>query len=321
MVEDAIQFAQKYDIDGYRVDAVKHIPYAVHHNFQQRVEEEFEYRNVGGKFEFYTIGETFSGERDLLNSYIGPSMLDGQFDFSLYWSLLSSMARYESPLYELENTYIESKAVYGDSLMGNFLGNHDVERFISHAAGEVSNLYGDGDCPDGYWRPTAEAPDYSTPYQRLKLAWSWLLTHNDLALIYYGDEIGLPGYHDPDNRQKMLFDDELSAYQQDVLDHLRKLGSIRRDFPELLDGEISIWWGEPDPDVLGIARTSSYGSSLAVFNRSETQREISNGLGWANLPTNGRYLDKLTGEYHYPNGDSLSLSIPPLSSIILIWEE
>ena len=28
--------------------------------------------------------------------------------------------------------------------MSNFLGNHDVERFINHAAGEVSSIYGEG---------------------------------------------------------------------------------------------------------------------------------------------------------------------------------
>ena len=48
MVEDAIEFAKEYDIDGFRVDAVKHIPHAVHHNFQTRIEAELEHRDVGG---------------------------------------------------------------------------------------------------------------------------------------------------------------------------------------------------------------------------------------------------------------------------------
>ena len=53
--------------------------------------------------------------------------------------------------------------------------NHDVERFISHAAGEVGSLYGDGLCPAGTWRGPASSPSYYEPYARLRLAWVYLL--------------------------------------------------------------------------------------------------------------------------------------------------
>ena len=321
MVEDAIEFAKEYNIDGYRVDAVKHIPKAVHHNFQHRIEQEFEYRYAGGDFQFYTIGETFSEDLGLLNSYVSPTMLDGQFDFSIYWGILRTLARYESPLYSLQYQYEDSKAVFGDSLMSNFLGNHDVERFISHANGEVNNLYGDGPCQDGNWRPPAESPQESYPYLRLKMAWTWLLTQSDLALIYYGDEIGLSGYHDPDNRKLMRFGNDLSSNEQDVLEHVQKLGQIRMDYGDIFLGEATIWWGEPDPDALVIAKSSASGHGLIVINRSDFPKEITNGLSWANLPSTGKYVDQLTGAEFTPNGDNLTLQISPLQSHVLIWEE
>ena len=215
-IDDAIVLAKKYDIDGYRVDAVKHIPRAVHYNMQTRIKKELEHSLAGGNFEFYTVGETFSGDSGLLSSYVSDQMLDGQFDFALYWSILSAFARDESGLPDVEATFDSSRQAYGSSLMSNFLGNHDVERFISHAAGEVGSLYGEGLCPNGDWRGPAQAPDYADAYEKLKLAWTWLLTHEGPALIYYGDEVGLPGYHDPDNRQMMIFDEQVNGgYAQD----------------------------------------------------------------------------------------------------------
>ena len=281
---------------------------------QSRIKEEFEFQ---GPFEFYTVGETFSGDGGLLASYISDQMLDGQFDFSLYWSILSAFARYESPLPSVEATYDASREIYGSALMSNYLGNHDVERFISHAAGEVSSLYGEGLCPDGYWRGPA-APPGEDAYRRLKLAWTWLLTHPGPALIYYGDEIGLPGYHDPDNRQFMLFDGELENAQREVHDHVQLLTSIRKSHREVLFGEKSNWWEEDD--VLAVARSSADGASIVVINRGYEERTLSNGLSWANL-NEGTYRDLLSGETFASDGDQLSLWVPSQSARILVWEE
>ena len=314
-IDDAIRLAKKYDIDGYRVDAVKHIPKAVHYNMQTRIKKELEHRVAGGNFEFYTVGETFSGDSSVLSSYVSDEMLDGQFDFALYWSILSAFARNESGLPEVEATFDASKQVYGTALMSNFLGNHDVERFISHAAGEVSSLYGDGLCPSGDWRGPAQNPSYDDAYDKLKLAWTWLLTHEGPALIYYGDEVGLPGYHDPDNRQMMIFENQWTSRQQDVLAHVQKLTALRKSNPEILQGEKNTWWEEPD--LLGVARSSNEASSLVIINRGYETRTITNALSWAGLSTEVVYTDLLTQTSFSPNGDELTVTIPARGSVIL----
>ena len=315
MVEDAIQFAKDYNIDGFRVDAVKHIPHAVHHNFQTRIEEEIEHKDVGGSFEFYTVGETFSGDRGLLASYVSDTMLDGQFEFGNYWAILSAFARNETPLYQAEADVQSSLEFYGGAAMSHFLGNHDVERFISHAAGEVGSLYGDGLCPADTWRGPATSPSYYEPYARLRLAWVYLLSIEGPALIYYGDEIGLPGYHDPDNRQMMTFD--LNEDQAGTLDIVQSMGQIRHDYPELTQGDRIIWWGETDDDVLAIARHSNSGESLVIINRSWSSRTISNGLSWAGL-SDGNWNDVLNGGSFNASNDSLTIELPPMTARVLI---
>ena len=51
-----------------------------------------------------------------------------------------------------------------------------------------SHFYGDGLCPDGEWRGPAVCSN-DEPYNRLMLAWTWLLSQSGPTLIYYGDEL------------------------------------------------------------------------------------------------------------------------------------
>lgn len=316
LVDDAIAFAKDYDLDGFRVDAVKHMPHSVYFNLQSRVRAELEHRHAGGDEEFYTVGETFSGDRGLIGSYVNEHELDAQFDFGLYWAILAAFARDELTLPELESTFADSRAAYDPALMSNFLGNHDVERFITHANGEVASLYGDGTCGgDGRLRSPASPPSSAVPYERLQLAWTWLLTHEGLPLIYYGDEIGLEGFADPDNRHDMRFDAELSANEARVLAHVQALGQARLAHPALSVGTHTIWWEEAD--VLAWARVAGSDQALVVVNRSGSERTLSNSLGFAGLGE-GRYEDVLTGEQVSSSGGSLSVTVPARGSRVFV---
>ncbi len=319
MIQEAMELAHRFDIDGFRVDAVKHIPKDVHLNFQTTIAAELEHSEHWDAFDFYTVGETFSGDFDLLNSYIGQDMLDGQFNFDLYWKILSAIGREEAPLWTLNDAAADAREAFGDALMCQFIGNHDVERFISHASGEVLSLYGDGGCPNGTARLGAAPPNTSLPYLRLMNAWTWLLTQPEMALIYTGDEIGLPGYHDPDNRQMMKFENELNSFEQMTLSHVQVLSQARQNHPEIHQGDSIEWWGRPDPDVLATAKSSQYGHSISIINRKQESVSLLNGLEWAGLPVGGQWKDILSGEIFTASGDDLSIDIPASTSRVLIW--
>ena len=107
-----------------------------------------------------------------------------------------------------------------DSSLVTFLGLHDVDRFMNERNATVDGL---------------------------KLAYTLLLTARGTPLIYYGDEIGMPGGADPDNRRdfpggwpgdaRNAFEATgRTAVEQAVFEHVRTLLRLRAERPDLRRG-------------------------------------------------------------------------------------
>ena len=130
-VENAVSWAKRIGIDGFRLDAVKHIETVVAH----RSARAHRSPRSRGTSTFYMVGETFDGNRDLIKSYVNPdTMLDGQFDFPLRGQVLATLLRRDGSMSDLVGFLDSNDGFYGaGSVMSTFLGNHDVPRAIEHA--------------------------------------------------------------------------------------------------------------------------------------------------------------------------------------------
>jgi neopullulanase len=325
MVDDAIWWARTYGFDGFRVDAVKHMNHAVAWNLRSAIEAKIEHRRVPGPpGAFYTVGETFDGA-DRIASYVGDHQLHGQFDFPLYYAIRSTLAYGAGEMGDLLAAYDASKAVFGDAPMSTFLGNHDVNRFVTDA------WQGWQDPCDGGQIRVADPPFDAWPYDRLMLGWTFLFTMPGIPLVYYGDELGIPGNPDPDNRQPMWWHtgdltgvssvEDLAARvlpdQARVLRHVQALTRARHAHPALRTGGWVEWWREPD--LIAYGRSSGGDHALVVLNRSDTPRALTNGLGFAGLPQ-GRYVDALTGLATQSDADQITVNVPARGSAVLVWE-
>ncbi|MBR4986832.1 MAG: hypothetical protein IKY83_13955 [Proteobacteria bacterium] len=208
-------------IDGFRLDAVKHMPMIMIRDLRKAMDELNQYSTIP----FYMVGETFDGV-DKIKQYIGDTMLHGQFDFPLYNTLRGTIMNGDGKFYDLKDFVAWSDTTYGSALMSTFLGNHDVARAISHIHHDSEEKYGNNPEVNDAWA-----------YRQLKLAWTFLMTSPMIPLIYYGDEYGLEGANDPDNRRMMEFGGALNQYQQETLQLVQKLGQIRRQHTALRYGK------------------------------------------------------------------------------------
>ncbi len=305
MTDHAVWLVQETNIDGFRMDAVKHMIHDIGWTLRARIDEEVD---TTGDTRFYMVGETFTGEgqEDLILAYIGEDELDGQFDFPLYWNVMAAFLHESRDLSALSGMLASNEAYYPDSaILSNFMGNHDVARAISQADGNIGDA----------WSNPPDLPNSDQPFDRMKLAWSFLFTIPGLPLIYYGDEIGMPGSGDPDNRRMMMFEPSLSARPQDMLDHVRLLGQIRRDHPVLARGLRSTLYVTSTFWAYGL----QYGSQKAVvvLNRSNGTQSQSVNLSSLGI-TSGTLTDQLNGGTVSVSGGSATISVEPYDARILV---
>ncbi len=317
VADHAVWMVKETDIDGFRLDAVKHMINDFTYTLRGRVNEAID---LSGQ-RFYMVGETFTGEdgAEQLKQYVGPEQLDGQFDFPLYWQITSVFLRQERDLRALEGMLAWSEGFYGDfAVMRNFLGNHDVCRAVSHANGDFGAMWCNGGKDQGWNNPPGD-PGAANPYDRLNLAWSFLMTAPGVPLIYYGDEFGMPGAGDPDNRRMMRFDD-LNDHQRQTLTHVEKLAQIRHAHRALRRGQRQTLHMGGDGLTWAYLMSTPGDNVVVVLNRSDQPRSVSIDASGA-FAAGQAPVEALQGlDFEYADGD-LKVDLAPYQSAIFVLED
>jgi glycosidase len=301
-VDNAIWWIEQTGIDGFRLDAVKHIEDAWLTDLRARVTSDIE--SVSQQH-FYMVGETFTGDKGLIKYYVDPiTKLDGQFDFPLRVALARTVLMRKAPMSELADFLNSNDAYYGSGIMSTFIGNHDMPRPIHFAEDSPvwSNEWDDG--KNLAWNNKPGLPGGVSAFERLGNAFTILFTTKGIPLVYYGDEIGLPGAGDPDNRRFMQWAG-YSAGQAKLLAHVKKLGEVRAAHPALRRGSrqtIGV-----TNDTLAYKMTSAEETVHVVVNRSDSQQAI------GGLPA-GAMTNLLTGS----SVTGPSINVPARSAMILV---
>ena len=234
MIDSAIYWITEYDFDGFRHDATKHIP----NNFWRTLNKKV--KNVSqekGKY-IFQIGETY-GTHDLINSYIGSGLLDAQFDFNMYDNALPVFATDEASMTRLGEALEASLSTYGyHHLMGNITGNQDKPRFISYADETLNMNLSGNDYKRIGWKQNIEVQD-SIAYRKMAMFSAFNVTIPGIPIIYYGDEIGMAGAGDPDNRRMMRFEN-LKEQEANLQKEISNLIKLRNEHMALLYGDFDI---------------------------------------------------------------------------------
>lgn len=184
LIDTYFGWAKTLGVDGFRLDAVKHVPKSFWVQFNQQAQ-------ARGGSSFLTLGEVLSGDAGYVADYQRNAGFQSLFDFPLYYTFDNVFAQGGS-MRQLGDRFAQDGAYADATMLSPFLDNHDVPRFLTRAGGDLT---------------------------KLKVALACLLTIRGIPMVYYGTEVGMAGGGDPDNRRDMAFgsNEPMRAYTQSLL--------------------------------------------------------------------------------------------------------
>ncbi|HUA91295.1 MAG TPA: alpha-amylase family glycosyl hydrolase [Terracidiphilus sp.] len=172
LIQNAIWWIETAHLDGIRLDTFPYVSRAFWHDYHAALHAVYPHLT--------TVGEVFNGDAEITSYFAGgvkhkgiDTGLDTPFDFPTYFALRDTLA-HDKSMTELA-TVLRKDALYPHpERLVPFIGNHDTTRFYTESGN-------------------------SAP--RLKLALGLAATLRGMPEIYSGDEIGMAGGADPDNRR------------------------------------------------------------------------------------------------------------------------
>ena len=172
----------------------------------------------------------------------------------------------------------------------NLLSSHDKARSL-HVLG---------------WRDDDDGGQEALAKARFRLALFFQMTYPGAPAVYYGDEVGLSGGDDPDNRRPFPWADEGGAPDEALHAEFRRLIALRHAHPILRRGSL----GAPlhvDDHVVVLPRRLGAQFALIASNNADSARTVSVGLP-PGAPT--RFVDALGGDELNAQDGTLQLTLP-----------
>ena len=168
LLDAQISWAKRLNLDGFRLDTVKHVPMELWKEHRARTRAEL---GPG----FFLLGEVWGGDREVLDPYFEADVMEAGFDFGFEGSAVGFLKGNGRTV--AFDAYLRSRhKVRKGHLLAHFLSSHDVKGAIAELGGSV-------------------------PLFRLAAALQ--MTASGLPVVYYGEEVGRDIGDWPDNRSDM----------------------------------------------------------------------------------------------------------------------
>lgn len=222
LIEVFSDWIRHTDIDGYRIDTVKHVEPEFWQVFCPAIRQA---AADLGKEKFFLFGEAFDGDDVLIGSFTGPDMLDSVAYFSQKYSVMDDVMLRGGDTSAIETLWNERATNWGTTAQAggvgvapvdipvNFLDNHDVPRFL-----------------------------YEGDTDALKVATAFLYTEPGVPVLYYGTEQGFSGGNDPANRETLW----PTAYATDgeLFQWISGLAALRQEHDALRRGATTVVYAQ-----------------------------------------------------------------------------
>lgn len=275
LIQNSLWWLAQAGFDSIRMDTLPHVPRSYWAKWGAAVHREFPKVNI--------LGELFDGDPALLSYFqkgrrghdgLDPE-IDTLFDFALYFTIRDVFAG-GKPIRQVSNVFAHDWLYPKPQVLSTFFNNHDVPRFMGEKGATIEGL---------------------------KLAQTLVMTARGTPILYYGDEIAMPGGGDPDNRRDFpggFPGDARNAFtatgrnaqENDAFNHLAKLGEVRRQLEPLRRGRSLDLLDEEQQ--LAFARVTDKGAVVVIFNNDTKPAEVSFDISMIKtIPANVTLSDAL----------------------------
>jgi glycosidase len=296
LVQNALWWVGMTGLDAIRQDTLPYVPRRFWSDWSAALHREYPKLTL--------LGEMFDGDPALVSFFQGGAVRDGidtgldtLFDFPAFYPLRRAFAE-GKPLRELAVMLSHDRLYPDASALVTLAGLHDTARFMNEPGATVAGR---------------------------RLADTFLLTARGTPLVYYGDEIAMPGGGDPDNRRDFpggFAGDAHNAFttggrtadEAAVFDNLRRLCWLRAELAPLRHGRmVTLDVGE---QTWAYARVLGADAVVVVLNNGTSPTTLDIPAGAAGWAGDRAVEDRLGGAPARVEGGRLRVSLGPRSAAV-----
>ena len=240
---------KNFDIDGWRMDVAKELDFSFWKDFRDVA--------YSAKKDILLISEIFGDT----SQWLQGERFDGTMNYSFRETMTDYFATKRIDNKEFANSLANLYSMYSFEALSscqNLLSSHDVKRFLNRCGANTDGMFG---------------------------AVFLQATFPGIAGIYYGDEIGLGGADDPQNREPFPWESE-DKWNKDLLKFTSELMSIKTSQPILRYGNFEMV--TYDDNYVIFRRVLNDESLLCIVNRDLKNKDIE-------LNTNAHSVDIVYG--------------------------
>jgi alpha-glucosidase len=269
-----------YGIDGWRLDAAQYID-AGGNNGSDATNHQI-------LAELRSAVKSVNPNADILGEYFGNAgpwttsgnQWDGAMNYDGFTQPVSEWITGQDygggsasiPASQFDSWLHGTRANYPTNVqqvMANFLSSHDITRFGNRAGGDIWKTY---------------------------LALIFQMTYVGTPTIYYGDEYGMQGGADPDNRR--TFDWTVGTSTNSAVALTGKLTAIRNAYPALRTGSFMSLLTDDTSKLYAYGRFDATNRIAVALNNDSTSHTVTVPV-WQLSMTNGSTVTDLLSGTHY----------------------
>lgn len=275
LIQNSLWWMEMNGFDAIRMDTLPHVPRTFWAKWGAAIHKEYPKVNI--------LGELYDGDPALLAYFQSgrrgfdgiDTQIDTLYDYALFYPIRNAFAKGE-PIRGISQMFAHDWLYPNPNILTTFIGLHDMERFMNERGATTEGL---------------------------KLAQTLIMTSRGTPLLYYGDELAMPGGGDPDNRRDFpggFPNDSRNAFtnsgrtaeENDVWNHLALLGKLRQELEPLRKGKTLDLLDEQQQ--MAYARLTKNEGVLVVFNNDTKPAEVSFDVSMIKqFPENSFFLDEL----------------------------